>query len=62
MKKKLRIYIDTSVIGGCIDDEFKEWSNRLIKEFKIGLHNPCNLRINTGRNKQSSTGSSRYTG
>lgn len=40
MKKKIRIYIDTSVIGGCIDEEFKEWSNRLMEEFKIGLHTP----------------------
>ena len=23
--KKPRIYIDTSVIGGCFDDEFAEW-------------------------------------
>lgn len=40
MKKKLRIYIDTSVIGGCYDDEFKIWSNQLMVEFKIGLHSP----------------------
>lgn len=40
MKKKLRIYIDTSVIGGCMDDEFQEWSQKLMNEFKIGLHIP----------------------
>lgn len=40
MKKKLRIYIDTSVIGGCMDDEFQEWSQKLMDEFKIGLHIP----------------------
>lgn len=34
--KKLRIYIDTSVIGGCFDDEFAEWSNLLFEEFKAG--------------------------
>jgi predicted nucleic acid-binding protein len=33
---KQRIYIDTSVIGGCFDDEFKEWSNKLFEEFVIG--------------------------
>ena len=33
---KLRVYIDTSVIGGCFDDEFKEWSNRLFEEFGSG--------------------------
>ena len=36
----MRIYLDTSVIGDCNDEEFKEWSNQLIKEFKIGLHIP----------------------
>lgn len=29
--KKLRIYIDTSVIGGCFDDEFESESNALIQ-------------------------------
>ena len=32
----MRIYIDTSVIGGCFDSEFAEWSNKLIKEFVRG--------------------------
>jgi len=40
MNRKLRIYIDTSVIGGCVDDEFREWSQKLMGEFKIGLHIP----------------------
>jgi predicted nucleic acid-binding protein len=31
-----RVYIDTSVIGGCIDQEFKEWSIKLFDEFKKG--------------------------
>ena len=31
-----RVYIDTSVIGGCIDQEFKEWSIKLFDEFKNG--------------------------
>ena len=31
-----RIYIDTSVIGGCLDKEFDEWSNKLFDEFKAG--------------------------
>ncbi len=31
---KQRVYIDTSVIGGCIDDEFSEWSNKLFHEFR----------------------------
>ena len=32
---KQRVYIDTSVIGGCFDSEFKEWSNKLFDDFKI---------------------------
>lgn len=30
------VYIDTSVIGGCFDEEFKEWSIKLFDEFKKG--------------------------
>ncbi|MEW6215215.1 MAG: PIN domain protein [Nitrospirota bacterium] len=33
---KFRIYIDTSVIGGCFDDEFAEYSNLLFQEFITG--------------------------
>ena len=33
---KQRVYIDTSVIGGCFDKEFEEWSNRLFEDFKSG--------------------------
>ena len=32
--KKLRIYVDTSVLGGCFDPEFAEWSNRLLDAFR----------------------------
>jgi len=32
----MKIYADTSVIGGCFDDEFTEWSNQLFEEFKTG--------------------------
>ena len=38
--KKLRIYIDTSVIGGCFDSEFKEWSVALIEDFSQGRYIP----------------------
>ena len=31
-----RLYIDTSVIGGCLDEEFSEYSLKLIDEFKNG--------------------------
>ncbi|MDD2714484.1 MAG: hypothetical protein PHW04_01185 [Candidatus Wallbacteria bacterium] len=32
--KKLRIYVDTSVVGGCCDQEFAEWSNGLLRDFE----------------------------
>jgi hypothetical protein len=34
---KQRIYIDTSVIGGCEDEEFSQWSIQLFEEFRKGL-------------------------
>lgn len=30
----LRVYVDTSVIGGCFDAEFSLWSNRLFEDFQ----------------------------
>ena len=33
---KPRIYTDTSVIGGCLDAEFSEWSNRLVEFIRLG--------------------------
>lgn len=32
----MNVYVDTSVIGGCFDDEFQEWSNDLFQEFIAG--------------------------
>ena len=40
MKKKRRIYTDTSVIGGCFDPEFATWSNGLFKDFENGVYQP----------------------
>jgi hypothetical protein len=34
--KRLRVYVDTSVIGGCADDEFKGPSTRLMQRFVSG--------------------------
>ena len=34
--KRFRIYVDTSVIGGCFDSEFQLHSNRLIKAVRDG--------------------------
>lgn len=33
---RLRIYIDTSVIGGCMDKKFQTVSYQLIDKFKLG--------------------------
>lgn len=32
--KKIRIYVDTSVIGGCFDPEFEKWSIGLFQDFE----------------------------
>lgn len=34
--KKTRIYVDTSVIGGCYDPEFQDWSRGLLSDFQAG--------------------------
>src|ERR1035437_1577940 len=34
--ESMKVYTDTSVIGGCFDEEFKEWSNALFQEFVAG--------------------------
>jgi len=36
----LKIYMDTSVIGGCLDEEFSVWSCALFDEFNAGLKIP----------------------
>lgn len=38
--KRPRIYIDTSVIGGCFDVEFEQWSRGLMKDFAAGTFVP----------------------
>ncbi len=38
--KVQRIYLDTSVIGGCFDDEFAPWSNGLMEDFRLGYFKP----------------------
>lgn len=35
-----RIYVDTSVLGGCFDAEFAIWSNGLIEDFRRGVFRP----------------------
>lgn len=38
--KRHRIYLDTSVVGGCFDAEFAPWSNGLMQDFRIGTMVP----------------------
>jgi hypothetical protein len=38
--KKPRIYLDTSVIGGCFDPEFAKWSNSLMRDFAAATFLP----------------------
>jgi hypothetical protein len=38
--KTLRIYLDTSVLGGCFDAEFDVWSNGLMEDFRAGRFIP----------------------
>ena len=35
-----RIYVDTSVLGGCFYAEFSVWSNGLLDDFRRGLLHP----------------------
>jgi len=37
VKKPLRVYADTSVFGGCFDDEFRAESVRFFEEVRQGL-------------------------
>ena len=34
----MKIYLDTSVIGGLFDDEFHEWTTKLFDELRSGRH------------------------
>jgi hypothetical protein len=34
--KVQRVYVDTSVLGGCFDVEFATWSSGLITDFRKG--------------------------
>jgi hypothetical protein len=41
LMKRLRIYLDTSVIGGCFDHEFSLWSKALIEDFLTETYIPA---------------------
>jgi hypothetical protein len=45
--KAQRVYIDTSVLGGCFDPEFARWSNALMADFHSGRLKPVISEIIT---------------
>ena len=45
--KAQRVYVDTSVLGGCFDPEFARWSNALIEDFRAGRLKPVISEIIT---------------
>ena len=38
--RSFRVYVDTSVLGGCFDPEFSEWSLSLVRDFRLGRLSP----------------------
>jgi predicted nucleic acid-binding protein len=38
--KVLRVYVDTSALGGCFDREFEPWSKGLLEDFRSGHFRP----------------------
>jgi hypothetical protein len=38
--KTFRIYLDTSVLGGCFDTKYELWSNALVRDIEMGLFTP----------------------
>jgi hypothetical protein len=40
-----RVYVDTSVVGGCHDEEFAPWSNGLMQDFRLGSFRPVLSQI-----------------
>jgi hypothetical protein len=38
--KRLRVYLDTSVLGGCCEPEFAPWSTGLMADFRVGTFVP----------------------
>jgi hypothetical protein len=40
-----RVYIETSVIGGCFDEEFAPWSNGLMKDVRLGNYRAVTSEI-----------------
>jgi predicted nucleic acid-binding protein len=43
--KTQKIYLDTSVFGGCFDEEFERWSNGILQDINNGLFSPSTSDI-----------------
>ena len=43
--KVQRVYIDTSVLGGCFEVEFTQWSNALMNDFRTGRLKPVLSKV-----------------
>lgn len=46
--KASRIYVDTSVLGGCFDPEFATWSNGLVEDFRRRVFRPVLSDVTAG--------------
>ncbi len=51
--KTLRIYVDTSVLGGCFDSEFAPWSNGLIEDFRRSWFKPVLSEVTAAEVQQA---------
>jgi len=40
IRRSQRVYVDTSVLGGCLEPEFALWSNALFQDFEFGTYHP----------------------
>jgi hypothetical protein len=40
-----RVYVDTSVVGGCFDKEYSVWSEALLRDFAEGTFQPVTSTV-----------------
>ena len=60
--KKTRIYVDTSVIGGCCDPEFEKWSKGLLADFRIGIFSLVISRLTDAEIEDAPENVKKHTG
>ena len=49
----MKLYLDTSVFGGCFDKEFEIWSNQLFSEINSGNHTAIISKTTIGELKDA---------